>query len=60
VDQSPLQQQEAPSQQQQEAPFQQQQEAPFQQQKEAPTTLPDDDFQVSVCVSENLSCLGGA
>jgi hypothetical protein len=42
-DQSPLQQQ-------QEAPFQQQEEAPFQQQQEAPATLPDDDFQVSVCV----------
>ena len=43
VDQSPLQQQ-------QEAPFQQQEEAPFQQQQEAPATLPDNDFQVSVCV----------
>jgi hypothetical protein len=50
VDQSPLQQQEAPFQQQQEAPFQQQEEAPFQQQQEAPATLPDNDFQVSVCV----------
>jgi hypothetical protein len=34
----------------QETPFQQQQEAPFQQQQEAQATLPDDDFQVSVCV----------
>jgi hypothetical protein len=39
-----------PLQQQQEAPFQQQEEAPFQQQQEAPTTLPDDNFQVSVCM----------
>jgi hypothetical protein len=42
----------------------QQQEAPFQQQQEAPASLPDDDFQVSVCdfvcVTENLSCLSGA
>ncbi len=41
VDQSPLQQQEAPF---------QLQEAPLQQQQEAPASLPDDDFQVSVCV----------